>query len=355
MTSSILTSKNEKAFKLLFRSIAVILVSAALLDVAGRVGEQLSDFRVVGETELSHVGKEQVDYITIGTSHARPILPSGLGGKVLPLWSGGQSLMLTLDLLNYFKPELSATKAKAIILPVSKGVLLTASTKSREFNEEEYNVLVRFNLWRAIRTIPFNTLDNYVKGFTLHIAREDNWGGVAKSLLYFRTGYHNTHKQPPLSQVSASGNPFDPEKISRTLGNQIEMISNADDINFERQKGLRYLEKIAEKSHALGACLILVETPVSYPYRQALQLKRTDLDDWKEQVRSLTNKMQKTACVHFLEDMMSVDETKKSEYYLDPDHLNVKGGEIFSARIRAKLKSIGLVDDAQTTKIKENN
>lgn len=258
------------------------------------------------------------DAITIGSSHNIAIMEDEFKYPLIHLYSAGQNFKESLFLLKYFKPRIK--NVKFLLIPVSIGSLEQHSEVGNKIYEE-LTSLEPLNFFAfSVRHNP----NAYAKGISTMVARGDNWIGVFRAITDYKI-----EKKPDIN----NGNPFATDRAMLHVNSFIVRSG-------QKNENVKDLSEIITISQELGSCLMLYESPVSYAYLEAFAKYRPELKQWKDKFRQIVAQSDKKHCIHFIEDTWPLEHSKNAAYYKDQDHLNDKGGHLFTAFINKKLDNL---------------
>ncbi len=332
-------SERRRALRLLLRALGVVLLGLVVLDGVGRVGLRLSPFplseRWYNRDDSFDQDARDAQIVTLGTSHAGALLPGILGRPVLELWASGQVIAGSATALSFFASQ--ADSAKLILRPISIGELILTPESFPTALMRLDAVLIRHDFGRALAMYFPDKAERFLLGSIAHIARPDNWRGPLWTLLHEPSRLWASPHAPAPRFREAMVAPFDPKWVAHRLVRVLSRMARPDTTARFRRIGLGALDRLVATAERMDACLVLVESPVSAAYRDAFLRRRPDLKDWKKVIRGRVARWRASACVVFLEGLWSEAEAATVAYYRDADHLNRRGAERFSRRLRACL------------------
>jgi hypothetical protein len=270
---------------------------------------------LVKSIKESTINLQSAEIVTLGTSHNGAILANEIKMPLVHMYTGGQNIVESLYLLNYFKKRLKNTKI--ILLPLTIGSLDQATKLRSNITNNIFN-LEPFNFFK------YQTLDSfsfYLDGIFNLIARDDNWSGVIKKII------------PMDFTKKKNKNPF---LVERVLGH----INQIDVNDRQHTENLNYLKSIIMSADSSNSCLVLYDSPVSFTFLERIKKYKPQLSNWRVPIRNMVQRNKSKYCLYFIENIWSEINSKNPMYYRDLDHLNETGAKIFTSMMDKELKKV---------------
>jgi len=325
--SFILTSDTNNPWYLVVKGIIVILVVIILLDMAGRIGSYWSKpypVYLLSEAKRLQASAYAPEVILTGNSHSRSILIDRLNRKAFHFWLSGQTLAESEQIIRILGKDMHGVKL--ILRTVSPGWLARQGNLAQGIASPRIaRVLVEIDTWKALRYFWPGNVDSWIRALSLHVLRHDNWGNVARNILRLTGDFDKKRER-------IDHDPFNPELAS----NRVKGVA----LLKSRDSGFRKLGALLRASDSLGACLVLVESPLSEVYINEFQKLRPAFSDWKNSVRKYVSENKQEFCIYFIEGLWTGPERLLSINYKNSDHLNRRGSKLFTRALRDKLESL---------------
>ncbi|MGN7610919.1 hypothetical protein ACQZV8_02425 [Magnetococcales bacterium HHB-1] len=273
-----------------------------------------------------------IQAITLGNSHAGGLYFDALALKGLHFYNANEDLKDTLLKVNHLVPTLP--KLRVIIIPTYMGLLYHSRATSLLHDSREFllNIPLTFAVWQRY---PLDSLIARVEtGLSLRETLTQNLiqSRPANSCkIPRRTGpdkdglIHGYHKhQSTISCLKAIA----PQRITR---NRIAPFQKSVQLNPDiRKHNKERLQKIIQRINTINPDiqLTLIRFPTAPPFQQLMPT-------YPDETKFLLQFAKKHKNVHFFDFTTHFNDTFNDNniFFLDPDHLNVRGAEQFSKHL----------------------
>ncbi len=320
-------SEAKKSGIILVKCILFIICGVPILHTIGLIGHKLAPTRTVLTNSIEKHGLSNLNakIITMGNSHNRAIISHYLHRSSLELWSSEQTFAETDYILNFISNRVK--NVNIILLPVSIGM----TELPPKIRPKTLTNFILLDAWSTLFLSFPENLNSYIRAWAKPLTRNDNWRNPITKLINY-----DDNQAIVLAKKKESPTPFTQNRAEL----HIKYFYSSKKPTDTKEKNKKILKHILTKTDELGACLILYQSPVSFPYMNTFISYKPNSIHWKKQYEDFVIENNSQYCVFFLQNLFALEDTKNSRFYRDQDHLNLTGAEIFTQTLKQKITQI---------------
>lgn len=326
-------SKTVMLKRLILNGSAFVALGMILATVIYQYSESVSPIHPIAKERSNFFPKkqQQIEAVTVGSSHSRAIDFETLGMNGFHLWNPGGDMLEASYTVSAFIDEIP--KLKYIFMTLDFGFWGADNAMNDDRRLSRYFVYSQSALYYSMPEWIDGDWKNYINSFVAPLARADRWKGVFI-------------KETTKKIIKSDGQVRIPDRIwipkeegSRRYGYKARKHISRVVASLEKRPELKNkiistMSEMIRMAKSRGLTVVLYTPPFSTEY---LDVYRTKQNDLTVETRALGEYFHSELGVTYLDFSSYTPISTNSDLFDNSDHLNLEGAKHFSELLKNTL------------------